>query len=114
MVVGDCTQASVRQGWRRREVGRAAKTPAQANQLENWKKDKGLKAGAAHCLYSKHDSAVLRSTDDSALLRLDLQARAWVGWYRLDFTSFICNDGFDLKKAASTDKLRFGDTQQTL
>ena len=41
-------------------------------------------------------------------------ARAWQGWYKLDFTSFICNDGFDLRDAASKDNLRLGDKTKTL
>jgi hypothetical protein len=41
-------------------------------------------------------------------------ARAWQGWYRLDFTSFICNDGFDLRDAAIKDRLRMGDKSKTL
>jgi hypothetical protein len=41
-------------------------------------------------------------------------ARAWEGWYKLDFTSFICNDGFDLRDAASKDNIRWGDPTKTL
>ena len=41
-------------------------------------------------------------------------ARAWQGWYKLDFTSFICNDDFDLKDAASKNNLRLGDKTKTL
>ena len=41
-------------------------------------------------------------------------ARAWQGWYKLDFTSFICNDDFDLKDAASKNNLRLGDKTKTI
>ena len=41
-------------------------------------------------------------------------ARAWQGWYKLDFTSFICNDAFDLRDAATKNNLRLGDRTKTL
>eukprot|EP01048_Picozoa_sp_COSAG05_P004342 COSAG05_NODE_229_length_13378_cov_4.728594_6_plen_613_part_00 len=33
-------------------------------------------------------------------------ARCWEGWYKLQFTSFICDDPFDLRLAASQHRLR--------
>ena len=38
-------------------------------------------------------------------------ARAWKGWYRVDFHGFVCDDPLDLGKYAKRERLRLGETQ---